>query len=167
MDDTQWAALEPERFSLADMLEGLSPDQWEQPSLCARWRVRDVAAHVAMTPTAPTVPVLAAALVRAGGNLWMVGARIAIDHARRPTGTIVEELRQDAAARAMPAITNEDNLLMDAPVHSQDIAVPLGIRRPMPLDATHAGFEQPCPGSGDPGSAGTGLSRTSATSKGY
>ena len=28
------------------LLVGLSPDQWQQPSLCERWRVRDVIAHV-------------------------------------------------------------------------------------------------------------------------
>jgi uncharacterized protein (TIGR03083 family) len=35
-----------EREDLADLLAGLSPDQWEQPSLCENWRVRDVVAHV-------------------------------------------------------------------------------------------------------------------------
>jgi uncharacterized protein (TIGR03083 family) len=35
-----------EREDFADLLAGLSAAQWEQPSLCARWRVRDVAAHV-------------------------------------------------------------------------------------------------------------------------
>jgi uncharacterized protein (TIGR03083 family) len=35
-----------EREDFADLLAGLSPDQWEQASLCERWRVRDVVAHV-------------------------------------------------------------------------------------------------------------------------
>ncbi|MGH3541403.1 MAG: maleylpyruvate isomerase family mycothiol-dependent enzyme, partial [Mycobacterium sp.] len=35
-----------EREDFADLLAGLSPEQWEQPSLCERWRVRDVVAHV-------------------------------------------------------------------------------------------------------------------------
>ncbi len=73
MDDATWAALEQERLSLADLLDELSPGQWAASSLCARWRVRDVAAHVAMTPTAPTTPTLLRALVRARGDLWSAG----------------------------------------------------------------------------------------------
>lgn len=35
-----------ERQDFAELLAGLSPEQWEQPSLCEHWRVRDVVAHV-------------------------------------------------------------------------------------------------------------------------
>lgn len=140
MDDTMWSALEQERLGLASLLEELTPAQWETPSLCALWRVRDVAAHVAMTPTAPTTSTLLRQLARARGNLWSAGAQIAIDHARRPTAEIVGQLRRDAAARTMPRITNPDNLLMDAIVHGQDIAVPLGIARSVPTEAGRAAF---------------------------
>ena len=140
MDDTMWSALEQERLGLASLLEELTPAQWETPSLCALWRVRDVAAHVAMTPTAPTTSTLLRQLARARGNLWSAGAQIAIDHARRPTAEIVGQLRRDAAARTMPRITKPDNLLMDAIVHGQDIAVPLGIARSVPTEAGRAAF---------------------------
>jgi len=30
-----------EREDFAELLAGLSQQQWEQPSLCERWRVRD------------------------------------------------------------------------------------------------------------------------------
>ena len=68
MDDTMWSALEQERLGLASLLEELTPEQWETPSLCALWRVRDVAAHVAMTPTAPTTSTLLRQLARARGT---------------------------------------------------------------------------------------------------
>src|SRR5690242_21854058 len=119
MDETLWRALEQERLSLAALLEELTPEQWETPSLCALWRVRDVAAHVAMTPTAPSMGTLLRQLVRARGDLWAAGAQVAVDHARRPTGELVEQLRRDAAARTMPPVTNPDNILMDALVHGQ------------------------------------------------
>ena len=32
--------------TFADLLEGLSPEEWETPTRCAGWRVADVAAHV-------------------------------------------------------------------------------------------------------------------------
>lgn len=35
-----------ERASLADLADGLTDVQWQQPSLCPLWRVRDVIAHV-------------------------------------------------------------------------------------------------------------------------
>ena len=37
---------EDERADLADLLHVLTPGQWEAPSLCAGWRVRDVVAHL-------------------------------------------------------------------------------------------------------------------------
>ena len=37
-----------ERRRLAEMLAGLSEQQWGTPSLCAGWRVREVIAHVTM-----------------------------------------------------------------------------------------------------------------------
>jgi uncharacterized protein (TIGR03083 family) len=35
-----------ERADLADLLAALTPEQWNAPSLCTQWRVRDVVAHV-------------------------------------------------------------------------------------------------------------------------
>jgi len=35
-----------ERTDLVDLLVTLRPEQWEAPSLCEGWRVRDVVAHV-------------------------------------------------------------------------------------------------------------------------
>jgi uncharacterized protein (TIGR03083 family) len=143
MDETRWQDVERERLSLADTLESLTPPQWESPSLCARWRVRDVAAHVAMSPVPePSMSTLVASLVRARGRLWDAAAEIAIDYARRPPAEISHTLREVANSRAMPRITNPENLLMDLLVHGQDIAVPLGIERPMPTEAAVAGFER-------------------------
>lgn len=140
--ETRWAAIEAERLSLADLLENLTPDQWEHASLCSEWRVRDVAAHVSMTPTAPDAKTLARSLIRTRGNLWACGRDIARDHARRATADLVAQLRRDAAARTMPVVTNAQNILMDVLVHGQDIAVPLGIERDMPPEAALAGFER-------------------------
>ena len=37
-----------ERASLADLVEPLTPEQWSTPSLCDRWTVGDVAAHLTL-----------------------------------------------------------------------------------------------------------------------
>ena len=35
-----------ERADLADFLATLTPEQWDAPTLCPLWRVRDVVAHI-------------------------------------------------------------------------------------------------------------------------
>lgn len=42
------ALIAAERQELADLLGGLRPAQWDAPSLCAGWRIREVAAHMSM-----------------------------------------------------------------------------------------------------------------------
>ena len=37
-----------ERRDLAAVLAGLTPEQWDAPSLCTGWRVREVAAHLSL-----------------------------------------------------------------------------------------------------------------------
>jgi uncharacterized protein (TIGR03083 family) len=140
--ETRWLRIEAERRSLADLLAGLAPDQWEAQSLCSEWRVRDVAAHVAMTPTEPRPGTIITGLVKARGDVWAMGRDVARAHAERPTDEIVQELRRDAALRTMPFVTNAKNILLDVVVHGQDIAVPLGIDRPVPTDAGVASFER-------------------------
>lgn len=143
MDEARWSDIERERESLADLLDSLTPKQWEVPSLCARWRVRDVAAHVAMTPIPePSTPTLLRELARARGHLWNAAAEIAIAYAQRPTSAIVEELRRQADSRRFPAFSNPENMLLDTLIHGQDVALPLGIQRPMPTEAALAGFRR-------------------------
>ena len=82
---------------LARLLEGLSDDEWEQPSLCAGWRVRNVAAHVAMAPQIPGLGSMLADGIRARGSFHRLNHDIAVRHAARPPTTdIVAELRRYA-----------------------------------------------------------------------
>ncbi|QIK66256.1 maleylpyruvate isomerase family mycothiol-dependent enzyme [Nocardioides sp. HDW12B] len=140
--EERWAMIEAERLSLADLLEGLTPERWEQQSLCSEWRVRDVAAHVAMTPQGLKLTPILVGVAKARGDLWAFGRDVARAHAERPVDVLVDELRRDAASRKMPAVTNAKNILLDAIVHGQDIAVPLGIEREVPAEAAAAGFER-------------------------
>ena len=41
-----WAAANAERAALADDLAGLDEEQWRSPSLCGRWSVEEVVAHL-------------------------------------------------------------------------------------------------------------------------
>jgi uncharacterized protein (TIGR03083 family) len=140
--EASWQAIAAQRRSLADLLESLSPEEWEAPSLCAGWRVRDVAAHVAMAPQVPSLASMLADGVRARGSFHRLNHDVAVRHAARPTAHLVAELREHADSRRLPVVTNYRNILFDVLVHVQDIAVPLGRRQPMPLDAARAGAER-------------------------
>ena len=44
----EFAQIAQERTMLADVLDGLTEDQWQTQSLCSAWTVHDVAAHLLM-----------------------------------------------------------------------------------------------------------------------
>jgi uncharacterized protein (TIGR03083 family) len=140
MDREQsWQVIESERRSLADLLASLTEEEWDRPSLCAGWRVRDVAAHVAMASQPPGPWGMVVEAVRARGSFHRLNHDVSVRHANRPGADLVAELREHAASRRLPAVTNYRNILYDVLVHGQDIAIPLGRRREMPVDAARAG----------------------------
>jgi uncharacterized protein (TIGR03083 family) len=121
------------RAELADLLAGLTAEQWERPSLCAGWRVREVAAHVALTAASPLTQVKA--MARSGFRFDHMIDRTARAHAAVPTAQLVEEVRGLVGARRRPPGTTPADPLNDVLVHTQDIARPLGITVPIPVDA--------------------------------
>jgi uncharacterized protein (TIGR03083 family) len=138
--ESSWRVIEQERRSLAALLENLTDDQWNTPSLCDGWRIKDVAAHVALAPQAPSPLAMVVEGVRAGGRFHQMNHDVSVRHAERPGADLVAELREHASSRKLPKVTNYRNILFDVLVHGQDIAIPLGIRREMPKDAARAGI---------------------------
>ena len=140
--EDSWRVIEEQRLSLADLLEGLTDTQWETPSLCEGWRVRDVAGHVALAPQLTSLSRALVELVRAGGSYNGMVREVSIRHARRPGADLVAELREYAASRELVSLTDHRNILFDILVHGQDIALPLGIEREVPVDAARAGLDR-------------------------
>jgi len=141
--DAKWRGIAGQRRVLADLLAGLDDEQWARPSLCAQWRIKDVAAHVAFPPQSPGIVHILAKGLRRCGDLQAVNRDLAITHAAaRSPAALVAELRTLADSRRKPAITTLDNLLFDTLVHVQDVAVPLGLPVAMPLDAAREGAER-------------------------
>ncbi len=128
-----WATIEAERLALADLLDTLTPDQWEGPSLCRGWRVRDVAAHVTLATRARPLNAMVG-LVLARGNFNTYVARDARARSARPTAELVADLRAAAGSRHHPPGTKPEDPLGDVLVHAQDIARPLGIDHDMPTE---------------------------------
>jgi uncharacterized protein (TIGR03083 family) len=135
MDETTiWQTIDSERAATADLLTGLSDAQWTSPSLCEGWTVREVAAHLTLAPRIKFGETLRG-FVRAHGSFNRFVDQTARAEARRPTGEIVAELRGIVGARKLAPGQKLKDCLMDVMVHSQDIALPLGIERVMPTDA--------------------------------
>ena len=132
VDDQLWATIHHERARLADLLETLSDEEWNQPSLCDGWRVRDVAAHVIASSDYSSVGMVVAA-VRAGGDFNRLVDRMAREQGSSPTTQILARYGRQATSRRRPPVTKRLDPLVDVLVHSQDIAIPLGREHPMPL----------------------------------
>jgi uncharacterized protein (TIGR03083 family) len=140
MDREQsWPVIIAHRRAVADLLSTLTELEWETPSLCAGWRVRDVAAHLAMIPNPPSPGAMLVETVRARGSFHRLNHDIAVRYAQRPPADLVGELRRYADSHRLPVVTNYRNVLFDILVHSQDIAIPLGRELPLPVDAAAAG----------------------------
>ena len=140
--EAKWAAIADRRRALAQLVEGRPDEDWERPSLCTEWRIRDVVAHVALTPHSPSVGAILLAAVRARGDFDRVNRDMARAYAARPPAELVADLRGSADSRRKPAITTLDNLLFDVLVHVQDVALPLGVECPTPPAAAREGVER-------------------------
>lgn len=137
-----WAAVAAERRSLAELLDGLTEQQWDRQSWCAGWRIRDVVAHILLTSRAGAGEILWE-LLRARGDLDRMSFATAVRYAnRRSSEALLAELRAVIELRHTPVGTTALDRLMDLLVHGQDIAVPLGMRREMPVDAARWSVER-------------------------
>ena len=142
MDAPQaWQVIARERARLADLLDDLAPAEWEQPSLCAGWTVKHVAAHVISSPQA-TPWAVGAALLRARGSFDRCIDDQARHWADRPTEQIVADYRRLHGSRRHPIGTTYYEPLLDVLVHSQDIAIPLGRELLMPSGPARAAADR-------------------------
>lgn len=129
--DAVWAGVDDQRTRTAALLERLTDDQWAHPSLCAGWTVRDVAAHLTLQEQSfGDLLGFVARHPRMLGSLTLNAtirdsARI---RARELSGEqIIETVRAGIGSRRHNAFVTPLETLTDVLVHSQDIAVPLGL----------------------------------------
>lgn len=132
--DAQWRVIEQQRRAVADMLDDLAPNEWELPSLCAGWRVRDVAAHIALAPQPPGPVDMVREGLRARGRFHRLNHDVSVRYAEAGQD-LIAEIRAHAASRKLPVVTNYRNILYDIMVHGQDIAIPTGRQIDLPIEA--------------------------------
>ena len=123
-EDAVWAAVDRERVELADLLDGLTPEEWAHPSLCTAWRVRDVAAHLSLAHTSTRQAIID--MARAGGSFDRMVRDSALRRAEAPPGELTVRIRAMAGSRRLAPGVSHLEPLLDSLVHGQDITVPLG-----------------------------------------
>jgi uncharacterized protein (TIGR03083 family) len=141
MTQAYWSAVRAIRLRVADLLESLQPAEWDAPSLCAGWRIRDVAGHLAIVPTIRTWDMVSVA-PRAGFDPNRINTLLAVRNGSREPDEIVAEIRTHADERRTARVLDTRNALFDVIVHSQDIARPLGRELPVPADACREGLRR-------------------------
>ncbi|GAA5144065.1 maleylpyruvate isomerase family mycothiol-dependent enzyme [Nocardioides marinquilinus] len=115
------------RRRAADLLAGLTPEQWRTPSLCVGWTVREVAAHlVEPLESGMTTLGLLGALVRHRGSLDRMVDVHARRAASRPTDELVARLRELSGAELDPSVIGPRGPMVDSLIHLRDMARPLG-----------------------------------------
>jgi uncharacterized protein (TIGR03083 family) len=131
-DTMQMARAEREEF--AALLEGLTPQQWDSPTLCEQWRVRDVVAHViGYDPLSRTQLMrrMAKGLVTRGG----ANAVGVADYAAKSPEELTALVRQYAVPHGLTSGFGGRIALTDGMIHQQDIRRPLGIPRTIPAES--------------------------------
>lgn len=122
---------EQERGELADLLERLSQEQWEAPSLCEGWTVRQVVAHV-ISYDELSWKQLGARAVRARFSPDRMNALGVEEYGPRSPAALVAFLRGHLRPSGLAGGMGGAIGLVDAVIHQQDIRRPLGMPREIP-----------------------------------
>ena len=131
--DTVWRHIDEQRESLADLVASFTTEQWTTPSLCDGWQVGDVAAHLTLAQMGLGTAFVE--VLRARGSFNKMIRDTALRAAGDEPAVYADRLRAMVGSRRKaPGVTHLEPLT-DALVHGQDMAVPLGIDRPVPVDA--------------------------------
>lgn len=120
-----------ERERMADLLDGLTPEQLGEPSLCAGWTVHDVAAHLVTFLRFGQAKLYWGVLTTAG-DIDRVNLALTRRIARRPSAEIADLLRRRARSRTTIPRSGYDPVLTDLVLHDLDVRLPLGIPRSAP-----------------------------------
>jgi uncharacterized protein (TIGR03083 family) len=120
-----------ERADLAEFLATLTPEQWAAPSLCTKWTVKDVVAHMISYEELGTV-----GLIRRFLKGMVVRAnQVGVDEFSALTPQqLLEFLRNHLTPQGLTAGFGGMIALVDGTVHHQDIRRTLGQPRTVPAD---------------------------------
>lgn len=122
-----------EMLDLAERLAVLDDEQWNAPSLCTQWRIRDVLAHLTAGAEGAFGSVaIILGMFRHGFsyNRWVAAdGRV---RGERDPAVLLNALRHAAANREASPGARPVRGLMHVLIHGQDMCRPLGITRDLP-----------------------------------
>ncbi len=129
------ALVATEYWRLADLLEGLADTDWDTPSLCQGWRVREVVAHMTM-PVRYDEQAFVSELRARDFDFGRLSNEIAWRDAQTPVGELLRELRSDVLNHWVPPGGRYLGALDHVVIHGLDLTVPLGRQRLATDEAT-------------------------------
>jgi uncharacterized protein (TIGR03083 family) len=122
-----------EFLALADLLDSATQAQWDTPSLCAGWRVREVTAHMTMAARYPEDTFMAE-LRRCDFDFGRLSNQIASRDGGLPVSQLVGDLRSQVMQHWAPPGGGYHGALNHVVIHGLDVTVPLGVPRRSPDD---------------------------------
>lgn len=153
-----WKHVKSVRSRFYQYLLTLQPEQWNEPSLCKGWRVRDVVAHVTILyQYSPRHFV--STLASSGLNVNRLLHKTAVDFGRLSTRQLLEQYKLTIDHQKIPYFVPPLNALADALVHEQDIRMALGDHNAIPDDLLVLIFSHWQPGHYNIGERITGIKK--------
>ncbi|SFA82481.1 TIGR03083 family protein [Amycolatopsis marina] len=122
-----------ERADFAAFLATLSPQQWDAPTLCEGWRVRDVVAHV-VSYDELDMRSLVGRLAKGRFHPDNANAVGLAEYGTRTPEELLALLKEHVDPHGLPAAFGGMIALVDALIHQQDIRRPLGLPRGIPAE---------------------------------
>jgi uncharacterized protein (TIGR03083 family) len=130
--DTIRDMIAAQRAELAETLADLPAPSWDEPTLCAGWRVREVVAHITM-PFRFSGRRFALELAKSRGRFNEMADRVARrDAAAMSPGDLTAAVRSNTGHPWKPPGGGYTGALSHDLIHGLDITVPLGLDKPVP-----------------------------------
>ncbi|HET9872406.1 MAG TPA: maleylpyruvate isomerase family mycothiol-dependent enzyme [Propionibacteriaceae bacterium] len=139
IDLQSWVA--PTCQGLAELLATSAVEAWDAPSLCERWQVRHVIAHVTM-PARLTPEQFGAEMAAAGGDFTVLSDTIAGRDASLPPADLLDQLRSPKLHAWQPPGGGSAGALSHAVIHSLDVTIALDRPAVAPTVAVTAILDQ-------------------------
>jgi uncharacterized protein (TIGR03083 family) len=120
-----------ERADLAEFLATLTPQQWAAPSLCTKWTVKDVVAHLISYEELGAMGLIKRFLKGGVVRANQVGVD---EFAPLSPAQLLDFLRNHLTPQGLTAAFGGMIALVDGTIHHQDIRRTLGQPRAIPAD---------------------------------
>lgn len=126
---------------LADLLAAAPVETWDTPSLCDKWLVRHVIAHVTM-PARLTPEQFGAEMTAARGDFTVFSESVAARDGSLPVADLLDQLRSSVLHAWQPPGGGAAGALSHAVIHSLDVTIALDRPAVAPAAATTTVLDQ-------------------------